>query len=258
MPTNDEGGLRSFCARILGWATDREVVVEHAIRSIELAADHSATLVLLGETDLVPIAHALHRRTLGPKQPFIVCDRLRRNTRASVRSPSNQESGVAAYRAARGGSLCVRAQRLPDDFSSVVALARNPGASVQLIVCADGRHDTHPFLTLPVPIRVPSLRTRTSELSRIVDEYAADAIAALGARDECFTDDDRTWIIEHSPLTLPEIEKATLRLVALRMSKNCTRAAARLGMAPVSLSRWVGRRKLPPIASGMGVTRAAR
>jgi hypothetical protein len=30
--------------------------------------------VLLGKTDLVPVAHALHRRTLGPEQPFIVCE----------------------------------------------------------------------------------------------------------------------------------------------------------------------------------------
>jgi hypothetical protein len=242
---NAETTLHRFCARILGWTANREVAVEHAIRSIELATDYSAALVLLGETDLAPVAHALHRRTLGAKQPFIVCDRNRRNTRASVRSAANQGSGVAAFRAARGGSLCVRAQRLPDDFSSVVALVRDPGASVQLIVCADARFDTHPFLTLPVPIRVPSLATRASELPRIVDEYARDAIKELGAHEACFTDDDRTWIIEHCPLTLPEIEKATLRIVAIRMSRNRTRAAERLGMAPVSLSRWLGRRKVP-------------
>jgi len=44
---------------------------------------------------------------------------------------------------------------------------------------------------------------------------------------------------------LPDIEKATLRLVAIRESRNLSAAAARLGMAPVSLSRWIGRRKLP-------------
>jgi len=41
------------------------------------------------------------------------------------------------------------------------------------------------------------------------------------------------------------IEKATLRLVAIRESRNLSSAAAPLGMAPVSLSRWIGRRKLP-------------
>jgi DNA-binding protein Fis len=245
MPANDETALHSFCARILGWATDREVAVEQAIRSIGLAADHSAALVLLGETDLVPIAHALHRRTFGPEQPFIVCDRNRRNTHASVRSPSNQESGVAAFRAARGGTLCVRALSLPRDLSSMLALVRNPGASVQLIICADARFDTDPFLALPVPILVPSLITRMSEVPRIIDEYAADAIKELGAREECFTETDRQWVLEHCQLTLAEIEKATLRIVAIRMSRNRSRAAERLGMAPVSLTRWIGRRELP-------------
>ena len=58
MPAIDETALHSCCARILGWTADREVAVEQAIRSIEFAADYSAALVLLGETDLVPIAHA--------------------------------------------------------------------------------------------------------------------------------------------------------------------------------------------------------
>ena len=250
MLANDETALHSFCARILGWATDREVAVEQAIRSIELAADHGAALVLLGETDLVPIAHALHRRTLGPEQPFIVCDRNRRNTDASVRCPSNQESGVAAVAAATGGSVCVRFSRLPRDFSSMVALLRNPDASVQLIVCADARFDTHPFLALPAPILVPSLITRRDELPRIIDEYAFDALAELRAPDTCFTDDDHAWILEHCPLTLAEIEKATLRKVALRGSRNRTNAAERLGMAPVSLTRWLGRRKAPNVTDG--------
>jgi hypothetical protein len=243
MPTNDETSLHSFCARILGWTDERKGAVDHALRSIELAADHSAALVLLGDTDLVPIARAMHRYILGSDKPFIVCDPQRRNVPASVRSPENHGNGVVATVAATGGSLCVRTSRLPE----LVMLVRKPDAHVQLIITASGRYDTHPFLTLPVPIRVPSLRTRMSELSRIVDEYAADAIASLGAGDDCFTDDDRRWIVKHCPLTLSEIEKATLRLVALRVSKNHTRAAERLGMAPVSLSRWIDRRKLRPM-----------
>jgi hypothetical protein len=244
MTMNDEGALRSFCARILGWTTNREIVVEHAIRSIELAGDHSAALVLLGETDLVPIAYALHRRMLGAEQPFIVADRRRSNTSESVRSPPNYVNGVGAFEAASGGSLCVSHPRMPSDFASVVALVRDLNARVQLMICADARFATHPFLILPVPIRVPALRTRAKDLPRIVDEYAADAIAELSAPSACFTEADRQWVIEHNPWTLPEIEKATLRLVALRMSKNLSRAAGRLGMAPVSLSRWLDRRKL--------------
>jgi DNA-binding transcriptional LysR family regulator len=43
---------------------------------------------------------------------------------------------------------------------------------------------------------------------------------------------------------MSEIEKTTLRLVALRASRNMSNAAERLGMAPVSLSRWIDRRRL--------------
>jgi hypothetical protein len=244
--TNEEDRLRSFCARILGFSDEHKGDVDQAIRSIELAANHCAALVLLGETDLVPIAHALHRRRLGADRPFIVCDRRRRNLPASIRSPLNHESGVAAFQAARGGSLCVRRERLPRDFSSVVARLRSTD-DVQLIVCSDGRDDAHPFLTLPVPIRVPSLTVRTDELPQIVDEYAVDAIAELRALRAGFTAADRQWVLENAPLTLPEIEKATLRLVAIRTSRNMSGAASRLGMAPVSLSRWIDRRKLPRI-----------
>jgi len=33
-----------------------------------------------------------------------------------------------------------------------------------------------------------------------------------------FTDEDRQWVIERCPTTLEEIEKSTLRLLALKMS----------------------------------------
>jgi len=237
--------LRAFVERIVGWTNERAVV--HAIRSLQLAADHRAALVLLGETDLVPIARALHRRTRGADRPFVVCDPRRRDGEEyeSVRSPVNYEAGLAAFRAARGGSLCVRSRRLPRDFSSVVAQLRSTD-DVQIIVCADGRDDAHPFLILPAPIRIPSLRVRTDELPRIIDEYAVDAVAELRALRPGLTAADRRWILEHAPRTLAEIEKATLRLVAIRVSRNVSNAAARLGMAPVSLSRWAWRRRLLP------------
>ena len=97
MLANDETALRSFCARILGWEIELTGIVEHAIRSIHLSVMHRAALVLLGDTDLVPIARALHRRTIGVDRPFIVCDRRRRNLSASVRSPMNHEGGLDAF-----------------------------------------------------------------------------------------------------------------------------------------------------------------
>jgi ActR/RegA family two-component response regulator len=81
------------------------------------------------------------------------------------------------------------------------------------------------------------------DLPRVIDEYALNAIKASGAPATSFQPDDHHWVLEHAAPSLPEIEKATLRRVALRASGNLSRAAARLGMAPVSLSRWLGRRK---------------
>jgi hypothetical protein len=54
MLVNAETAQHRFCARILGWTADREVSVEHAIRSIELATDHRAALVLLAAAAELP------------------------------------------------------------------------------------------------------------------------------------------------------------------------------------------------------------
>lgn len=76
-----------------------------------------------------------------------------------------------------------------------------------------------------------------------MEAYAGDAIAALNAPPGSFTNDDLRWVIEHAATSLPEIEKATLRVVALKVSNNnVTQAAGMLGMAPVSLLRWLNRR----------------
>ena len=242
-PASDETALRGFIARILGWSDECAQAIEHALGSVRLSTSQRAALVLLGETDLVPIAHALHRRTIGPERPFVVCDRRRLNMPASVRSPTNLESGVAAIQAARGGSLCIHRIRAPKDFPSLVPLVRDPVSSVHLIVCASARDALDPFLILPAPIRLPPLSARVSELPRIVDEYALDAISTLGEDAAGFTDADRTWVLDHSVGTLPEIEAATLRLVALRISLTVTGAAEMLGMSHVALSRWLLRRR---------------
>lgn len=196
---------------------------------------------------MVPIAQAVHRRTLGADRPFVVCDRNRRETRqASVRSPANRENATQGFHAARGGSLCVRSRRLPPDFVSIVELAANPNANVQLVVCADERHGEAPLLAVAAPIQIPALRDRAEELPRIVDEYGHDAAGVLGVDELCFTATDRQWVIQNGATSLPEIDKATMRLLALKTSPNLSQAAARLGMAPVSLSRWVFRRTPPP------------
>ena len=232
--------LRGLLPRLLGWSDDR--AVELARRSLELAAEHRAALVLCGAGDMVPIAYGLHRRAMGADRPFVVCDPRRGNTPASVRSPANHTSGVAALAAATGGSLCVRTRRLPRDFPALAAQLRATD-DVLLIVCTEP-HDTIPLLVRPAPINVPPLAGRTAELDRVIAEYAADAIAELGAPVGSFTERAHAWVRQHAVTSLAEVEKATLRLVALRRSRNLRTAATRLGMAPVSLSRWVDRRGL--------------
>lgn len=243
MAAGDDTALRSYVERILGWRNPD--AIDRALRSIHLGAARQAALVLRGEGDLVPIAVALHRRALGVAAPFVMSDPRRGNTPASVRSPANSEHCLAAFAAARGGTLCIRARRLPVDFAQVLTAVRDPNSCVQLVVCCHAGDDRDPLLAVPAPIDVPPLRDRTDDLARITDEYAQDAATALWAH-EPLTNGDRAWIVEHASTSLDQIEKATLRLTALRMSTNMSAAAARLGMAPVSLCRWLERRNPPP------------
>ncbi|HEU4735208.1 MAG TPA: FHA domain-containing protein [Kofleriaceae bacterium] len=235
--------LRGFLARMLGWRSDRTEVVDRALRSIRLAATRRTALVLSGDGDLVPVARSIHRHVIGPDRPFVVCDPRRREVKATVRSAENYESGRDALAAATGGSLCIRLERRPRDFEAVITSLRSPGARVQLIVCTRNSAGCEPYLA--PAIWIPPLNTRSDEIDRIIIEYAEDALDELGAARTSFLPGDRAWVRRYSAANLPEIEKGTLRLVALREARNLGEAAARLRMAPISLSRWIGRRELP-------------
>jgi len=235
--------LRGFLRRLLVWRTDRLAVVDHALRALRRAATRRSALVLCGDGDLVPIARAIHRRAFGADRPFIVCDPRLRAHEATVRSPTSYAAGLPAFAAATGGSLCARSLRLPHDFPRVVAALRAPSSPVRLLICAPtaAAFDRD----RAVPITVPALGTRSEELDHIITEYADEAIAELDATRTGFLPADRDWVRMHAAASVPDLEKATRRLVAIRASRTVSAAAARLGMAPVSLSRWIGRRTLP-------------
>lgn len=239
--------LRSFLLRILGWADERAEAVDLALRAIRMAQARRAPLVLRGEGDLVPIAQDLHRRVLGPLRPFILCDPRRQSVKANVRSSANFDRGMEALGDARGGSLCVRSNRPPADLLKVIDALRDPSAHVQLIVCdvcESSRRDTEAMLG--VPITIPPLNSRRHELPHIVNEYTFDAAASLGVPAKIYRE-DRAWILEHCASSLHEIETGTRRLMALRATGTVLGAAELLGMASVSLRRWIGRRAVPAL-----------
>ncbi len=238
--------LREFCARLLGWGDDRMSAIDHALRTIRLAVAHRFPLILRGEGDQIMLAHALHRRVLGDAAPFIVCDYRRRDLPASVRSPTNHSRAEEALALAAGGSLCIRNRRPPPELPELLRRIDAPDSRVQLIVCM-GSHERYSWLFAgPMLIEVPPLGIREIELPRIIRSYADDALAALHASPPCFSERDLDWIKTHSATSLSEVEKAAFRIVALKKAMgNAAQAAAMLGMAPVSLTRWLDRRVLP-------------
>jgi hypothetical protein len=236
--------LREFCSRMLGWGASRLRAVDHALRAIRFAAASRSTLVLHGEEEPVSLAYALHRRVLGADAPFVVCDSRRGDLPASVRSPASRSSAMAAFELAAGGSLCVPNRGVPPDLPKLLKLLYEPEHRVQLIVCTQRRgHDE--LLGRLMPIEVPPIAARETELSRIVHAYAEDAMAALNTSASSFSDDDHRWVMRDAR-SLSEIEKATLRVVALNITHSVRQAARLLGMTQTSLSHWLDRRTPRP------------
>jgi hypothetical protein len=238
--------LRMFLARILGWTSHRQEDVDRALRAIRHASARRAALYLCGDIDLIPIAHSLHRRVWGVDRPFLTCNPRRGDADESVRSVANKPTGLAAYAAASGGTVCVRSDRLPPDFDVLLTQLRAPDSRVQLVVVGhDNRECNDADRALNPPIYVPALAERATEIPMIVSHYALDAAAELGLPVSMFTDEDRAWVLEQAATSLTEVEKATLRLTSLRASRTLREAADRLNMAAISLTRWFGRRQPP-------------
>lgn len=242
--------LRNFLARLLGWGSDKMAIVDLALRAIRMSATLRAPLVLCGVGDVTQVALSIHRHTLGADKPFVVSDPRRREGSGNVRVAENTETGMAAVQRAQGGSLCVWSKRLPRDFDDVRLALRDPAMRVQLIVCADVPRHSKPYNV--EPIVVPPLKGRPAEVPRIIAEYADEAVAELGATVR-LNSADRDWVLNHSAGSVCEIEKGTRRLAAIRQADDNIAAAARvLGMAPISLARWIGRRALPGRSSAAG------
>lgn len=237
--------LRGYLGRLLGWSDARREYVDRAMRSVRAAATRLVPLVLSGQGELVSVASSLHAHVLGRDKPFILCDRRRRRGEADVRSVANIEDASQAIRASIGGSICLLRCRMPLDSHAIVEEFSRSRPRVQLIICtaAGEQPADEAWRAFPAdPIVIPPLAERVNELDRIISAYATEALKELGTAHTTFPEEDLDWVRAHSASTLAEIEKGTRRLVALRAGGNISSGAERLGMAPVSLSRWFGRR----------------
>ncbi|HEX8115558.1 MAG TPA: FHA domain-containing protein [Kofleriaceae bacterium] len=236
--------LRDFLARLLGWDDARRPDVDRALRAVRLAATHRAPLLVSGEGDLVPLARSLHDHARGGDKPFVLCDPRRRGAKADVRLATNITDVRHALQSAVGGSLCLLRRRMPRDASAVLDEIRSSNPRVQLIVCMYESERIPIESLLAYTIDIPPLAAREHELGQIISEYAMEAMRELRTARSIFTAEDHEWVRTFSASSLSEIEKGTRRLVALRADRTLAGAAARLKMAPVSLSRWLERRDL--------------
>ncbi|HEY0989204.1 MAG TPA: hypothetical protein VGD80_19180 [Kofleriaceae bacterium] len=235
-----EQELRAYCCRLFGWGDDVADVVDDTMHILLTAARQGTPIALRGASDPVPVAHALHHRLFGVDAPFVVCDPRRRQGEGSVRSPPNRATGALAVEAAVGGSVCVHAACPPPDFETLAGSFRRDGALAMLFVCLHDKNSIRDALC--PPIEIPSLGDRAPDLERLLDEYLEEAATVLAVRRVRLAAHVRESVLRHVA-SLSDLEHTAFRLVAIASSPSLAQAATRLHMAPVSLSRWVSRRR---------------
>ena len=76
-------------------------------------------------------------------------------------------------------------------------------------------------------------------------EYATDAAERLGIEPLGLTPAELSWIRERASETLPDIQTATLRLVAIRRAGTISGGAALLGLSHVVMYEWLQHRRFP-------------
>lgn len=138
------------------WLTQRldcnlGAVPDLALRAILRWTRATDELILESDHDAVPLARELHTRTLGPDKPFILCDPRQPAADATRAAPASRTTAVAAYDAARGGTLCIRLHQPPPDFYKILNLFYEHSAEARLIICRRS-FDISTSLTQPIII----------------------------------------------------------------------------------------------------------
>lgn len=155
---------------------------------------------------------------------------------------------MPALAAIQGGTLCVWRNQLPEDFDEIISALRRPSERALLIVCAHalprGNDIASQIVTVGRSVLIPPLADRTRELHRIIDEYAADAIAEFGGGS--ISAADREWVANSASGSLHQLGMAIRRIVALHACRGIvTQAAKLLEVTHGSLSVWLARRTIP-------------
>jgi hypothetical protein len=233
--------LRSALARMLGWSAASAEPIDLALRAIRLAAQRRMTLVLCG-VDVVPLAEELHGLTLTAARPFVLCNPRRRTSESAWNPMRCAPNGSAAIKEAAGGTVCLSTKRLPSDLRTLMRGLRRPECQTQLVVCSERAADAELFNA--APIVVPPLSSRKDEIERIIEEYAIDTAGPLGLGEHWLHAAERAWIRNHMR-TLAEIQKATVRLAAIRQAGSMSAGAARLGISHVAMLKWLRTHHFP-------------
>lgn len=233
--------LRGFLLRILGYK--QLLAVDLALQTLRGVLDNQQPLTLAGTGNLVSIAHAIHRRLLGPDRPFIVSTPERGETEESVRVARNFQRGMDALAAAVTGTLCVVEDQLPDDYDEVLAALADPAMRVHLFTCKRKVKRNERALV------IPPIAQRSGDLDLIAYEYGLEAMAAMGL-DGPLKIDDRAWVLANCADSLADIEKGAHRIAALRKHRGTSSAATTLGMSRVALGKWLTKRSPLPFRIG--------
>jgi hypothetical protein len=233
--------LRSALARMLGWSAASAEAIDLALRAIRFAAQRRLTLVLCG-ADLVPLAEDLHRLTLTAALPFVFCNPRRRTSESTWNPTRCVASGSAALGEAAGGTICLSTKRLPSDLRPLMRGLRRPECQTQLVVCSERAEEAELFNAAPIVI--PPLVDRKEEVERIIQEYAIDVAGPFDLGEHWLNAAERAWI-RNNLHTLAEIQKATLRLAAIRQAGSMSAGAARLGISHVAMLKWLRTHKFP-------------
>lgn len=238
--------LRSALARMVGWSAASAEAIDLGLRAIRFAAQHRMTLVLCG-ADLVPLAAELHRLTLTAARPFVFCNPRRRTSESTWNPTKCAPSGSAALEEAPGGTVCLSTKLLPSDLRDLMRGLRRPECQTQLVVCSERAEDAELFNSAPLVI--PPLTSRKEEIERIIQEYAVDAAGTLGLGEHWLNAAEREWI-RGNMHTLAGIQKATIRLAAIRQAGSMTAGADFLGISHVAMSKWLRTHNFPSGLAG--------